>query len=56
MKQTPIAGIAMCLIKEGDKFVVLSDIMGDEDHLGDITTTGSRCTHRREELVPGNCC
>ncbi|WP_341762074.1 polyribonucleotide nucleotidyltransferase [Candidatus Tisiphia endosymbiont of Thecophora atra] len=33
---TPIAGIAMGLIKEGDKFVVLSDIMGDEDHLGDM--------------------
>jgi polyribonucleotide nucleotidyltransferase len=33
---TPVAGIAMGLIKEGDKFVVLSDIMGDEDHLGDM--------------------
>ncbi|WP_341754708.1 polyribonucleotide nucleotidyltransferase [Candidatus Tisiphia endosymbiont of Dioctria rufipes] len=33
---TPIAGIAMGLIKEGDKFVVLSDIMGDEDNLGDM--------------------
>ena len=32
----PIAGIAMGLIKEGDKFVVLSDILGDEDHLGDM--------------------
>ena len=32
----PIAGIAMGLIKENDKFVVLSDIMGDEDHLGDM--------------------
>ena len=32
----PVAGIAMGLIKEGDKFVVLSDIMGDEDHLGDM--------------------
>lgn len=32
----PIAGIAMGLIKEKDKFVVLSDIMGDEDHLGDM--------------------
>ncbi len=31
-----IAGIAMGLIKEGDDFVVLSDIMGDEDHLGDM--------------------
>jgi len=32
----PVAGIAMGLIKEGDEFVVLSDIMGDEDHLGDM--------------------
>lgn len=32
----PIAGIAMGLIKEGEKFVVLSDILGDEDHLGDM--------------------
>jgi polyribonucleotide nucleotidyltransferase len=31
-----VAGIAMGLIKEGDKFVVLSDILGDEDHLGDM--------------------
>ena len=31
-----IAGIAMGLIKEGDRFVVLSDILGDEDHLGDM--------------------
>ncbi len=31
-----IAGIAMGLIKEGDQFAVLSDIMGDEDHLGDM--------------------
>lgn len=32
----PVAGIAMGLIKEQDKFAVLSDIMGDEDHLGDM--------------------
>ena len=32
----PIAGIAMGLIKEGESFVVLSDILGDEDHLGDM--------------------
>ncbi|RIZ71755.1 MAG: polyribonucleotide nucleotidyltransferase [Methylococcales bacterium] len=34
--KSPVAGIAMGLIKEGDKFAVLSDIMGDEDHLGDM--------------------
>lgn len=32
----PVAGIAMGLVKEGDKFAVLTDIMGDEDHLGDM--------------------
>jgi polyribonucleotide nucleotidyltransferase len=32
----PVAGIAMGLIKEGDNFAVLSDILGDEDHLGDM--------------------
>ena len=32
----PVAGIAMGLIKEGDNFSVLSDILGDEDHLGDM--------------------
>jgi polyribonucleotide nucleotidyltransferase len=34
--RSPVAGIAMGLIKEGDKFVVLSDIIGDEDHFGDM--------------------
>jgi polyribonucleotide nucleotidyltransferase len=32
----PVAGIAMGLIKEGNKFAVLTDILGDEDHLGDM--------------------
>ena len=34
--KAPVAGIAMGLIKEGDGFAVLSDILGDEDHLGDM--------------------
>ncbi len=34
--ERPVAGIAMGLIKEGDRFAVLSDILGDEDHLGDM--------------------
>ncbi len=34
--QAPVAGIAMGLIKEGDKIAILSDILGDEDHLGDM--------------------
>ncbi|RKS87192.1 polyribonucleotide nucleotidyltransferase [Orbus hercynius] len=34
--KSSVAGIAMGLVKEGDDFVVLSDILGDEDHLGDM--------------------
>jgi polyribonucleotide nucleotidyltransferase len=34
--KAPVAGIAMGLIKEGNEFAVLSDILGDEDHLGDM--------------------
>ncbi len=34
--KAPVAGIAMGLIKEGEQFAVLSDILGDEDHLGDM--------------------
>ena len=34
--KSPVAGIAMGLIKEGERFAVLSDILGDEDHLGDM--------------------
>ncbi|MBT3217891.1 MAG: polyribonucleotide nucleotidyltransferase [Proteobacteria bacterium] len=42
--KAPVAGIAMGLIKEGDEFAVLSDILGDEDHLGDMDfkITGTR--------------
>ncbi|AQT46437.1 polyribonucleotide nucleotidyltransferase [Bartonella choladocola] len=34
--QHPVAGIAMGLIKEGERYAILSDILGDEDHLGDM--------------------
>ena len=34
--KAPVAGVAMGLVKEGDKFAVLTDILGDEDHLGDM--------------------
>lgn len=34
--KAPVAGIAMGLIKEGDDFAILTDILGDEDHLGDM--------------------
>ena len=42
--KSPVAGIAMGLMKEGDDYVVLSDILGDEDHLGDMDfkVTGTR--------------
>ena len=34
--KAPVAGVAMGLIKEGERFAVLTDILGDEDHLGDM--------------------
>ncbi|MGL5742409.1 MAG: polyribonucleotide nucleotidyltransferase [Legionella sp.] len=34
--KAPVAGVAMGLIKEGDRYAVLTDILGDEDHLGDM--------------------
>jgi polyribonucleotide nucleotidyltransferase len=34
--KAPVAGVAMGLIKEGEKFAILTDILGDEDHLGDM--------------------
>ena len=34
--RTPVAGVAMGLVKEGNKYAVLTDILGDEDHLGDM--------------------
>ncbi|MES2818630.1 MAG: polyribonucleotide nucleotidyltransferase [Pseudomonadota bacterium] len=34
--KAPVAGIAMGLVKEGEKFAILTDILGDEDHLGDM--------------------
>ncbi|HYU15141.1 MAG TPA: polyribonucleotide nucleotidyltransferase, partial [Candidatus Acidoferrum sp.] len=41
---SPVAGIAMGLMKEGDRYLILSDILGDEDHLGDMDfkVTGTR--------------
>jgi polyribonucleotide nucleotidyltransferase len=37
----PVAGIAMGLVKEGNQFAVLTDILGDEDHLGDMDFKGA---------------
>ena len=46
----PVAGIAMGLIKEGERFAVLSDILGDEDHLGDMDFKVAG-TERRHHLA-----
>jgi polyribonucleotide nucleotidyltransferase len=50
----PVAGIAMGLIKEGERFAVLSDILGDEDHLGDmdfkVAGTGSGITSLQMDI------
>jgi polyribonucleotide nucleotidyltransferase len=43
-----VAGIAMGLMQEGDKIVVLSDILGDEDHMGDMDF---KCTGTREGIT-----
>lgn len=42
--KAPVAGIAMGLMKEGDDYIILSDILGDEDHMGDMDfkVTGTR--------------
>src|SRR6185312_3003891 len=45
--KAPVAGIAMGLVKEGSNFVVLSDILGDEDHLGEM---GKALTTARTEM------
>jgi polyribonucleotide nucleotidyltransferase len=42
--KAPVAGIAMGLIKDGDRHAVLTDILGDEDHLGDMDF--KVCRHR----------
>ena len=56
--KAPVAGIAMGLIKEGDKFAVLSDILGDEDHLGDMDfkvagTTDGICALQMDIKITG---
>lgn len=56
--KSPVAGIAMGLIKEGEKYVVLSDIMGEEDHWGDMDfkvagTTDGITAFQMDVKVPG---
>ncbi|MBN1968341.1 MAG: polyribonucleotide nucleotidyltransferase [Candidatus Delongbacteria bacterium] len=56
--KAPVSGIAMGLIKEGDEFEVLSDILGDEDHLGDMDfkVTGTEngiCAYQMDIKIKG---
>ena len=56
--KAPVAGIAMGLIKEGNDFAVLSDILGDEDHLGDMDfkvagTTDGICALQMDIKITG---
>jgi hypothetical protein len=48
--KTAVAGISIGLVKEGDRFVLLTDILGDEDHYGDMDTPGG---HTHPSLNPG---
>ena len=50
----PVAGIAMGLIKEGERFAVLSDILGDEDHLGDMDFKVAGTEHGRHLAADGH--
>ncbi len=56
--KAPVSGIAMGLIKEGDDYEILSDILGDEDHLGDMDfkVTGTRegiCAYQMDIKIKG---
>ena len=50
----PVAGIAMGLIKEGERFAVLSDILGDEDHLGDMDFKVAGTDRRHHRAADGH--
>ena len=52
--KAPVAGIAMGLIKEGDEVRVLSDILGDEDHLGDMDFKVAGTARRRHRRADGH--
>jgi hypothetical protein len=49
-----VAGIAMGLIKEGNRFAVLTDILGDEDHLGDMDFKVAGTTERHHRAADGH--
>ena len=52
--KTPIAGIAMGLIKEGDDVAILTDIVGMEDHLGDMDFKVAGITRGRDGATDGH--
>ena len=52
--KAPVAGIAMGLVLEGGKFQVLTDILGDEDHLGDMDFKVAGTAERRHRAADGH--
>ena len=50
----PVAGVAMGLVKDGNKYAVLTDILGDEDHLGDMDFKVARHRAGRHRLADGH--
>jgi polyribonucleotide nucleotidyltransferase len=52
--KAPVAGVAMGLVLEGTKFKVLTDILGDEDHLGDMDFKVARHGDRRHGTADGH--
>ncbi len=52
--KAPVAGVAMGLVKEGERFAVLTDILGDEDHLGDMDFKVAGTANRRNRAPDGH--
>ena len=52
--KAPVAGIAMGLVNEGNRFAVLTDILGDEDHLGDMDFKVAGTAQRRYRAADGH--
>ena len=52
--KAPVAGIAMGLVKEGNRFAVLTDILGDEDHLGDMDFKVAGTDRRHHRAADGH--
>ena len=52
--KAPVAGVAMGLVQEGSRFKVLTDILGDEDHLGDMDFKVAGTQGRRHRAADGH--